>query len=118
MFKRTLLAASVAALGLVGPALAEDVLIVDVAELSGAGAAAGGVWHDGVILGFDDINAAGGILGRMVDLQGYDSQTDPQNSRAMVQRAIDNGTYVLIGTVYSSSTIVNMLVAQQNGMPQ
>tara|TARA_R110002073_G_scaffold11117_19_gene51423 strand:+ start:15976 stop:17106 length:1131 start_codon:yes stop_codon:yes gene_type:complete len=118
MFKRTLLAASVAALGLVGPALADDVLIVDVAELSGAGAAAGGVWHDGVVMGFDDVNAAGGILGRMVDLQGYDSQTDPMNSRGMVQRAIDDGTYVLMGTVYSSSTIVNMLVAQQNGMPQ
>jgi branched-chain amino acid transport system substrate-binding protein len=118
MFKRTLLAASVAALGLVGPALADDVFIVDVAELSGAGAAAGGVWHDGVVMGFDDVNAAGGILGRMVDLQGYDSQTDPMNSRAMVQRAIDDGTYVLMGTVYSSSTIVNMLVAQQNGVPQ
>ena len=48
----------------------------------------------------------------------YDSQTDPQNSRAMVQKAIDEETFVLLGTVYSSSTVVNMLVAQQNGVPQ
>ncbi|WP_372604671.1 ABC transporter substrate-binding protein, partial [Actibacterium sp.] len=36
----------------------------------------------------------------------------------MVQKAIDDEVYVLMGTVYSSSTVVNMLVAQQNGYPQ
>ena len=95
-----------------------DIKIADVAELSGAGASAGSVWHDGVKLGYEEVNAAGGILGQKVDLVSYDSQTNPQNSRAMVQKAIDEGTYVLMGTVYSSSTVVNMLVAQQNGIPQ
>jgi branched-chain amino acid transport system substrate-binding protein len=118
MFKKILLAAGIAALATSGAASAQTIRIADVAELSGAGAAAGSVWHDGVVMGYDEINAAGGILGRQVELQAYDSQTDPQNSRAMVQKAIDEGTYVLMGTVYSSSTIVNMLVAQQNGMPQ
>jgi branched-chain amino acid transport system substrate-binding protein len=66
----------------------------------------------------EEINAAGGILGEKIDLVEYDSQTDPQNSRAMVQKAIDEEAYVLMGTVYSSSTVVNMLVAQQNGVPQ
>ena len=36
----------------------------------------------------------------------------------MVQKAIDDGAYALLGTVYSGSTIVNMLVAQQAGIPQ
>src|SRR5690606_27192231 len=39
-------------------------------------------------------------------------------SRALVQKAIDDGAYVVLGTVFSGSTIVNMLVAQENGVPQ
>ena len=115
MFKKLTLAAAVA---VASSAVVADVRIADVAELSGAGAAAGAVWHDGIKMAFEEINASGGILGEKVDLVAYDSQTNPQNSRAMVQKAIDEDTYVLMGTVYSSSTVVNMLVAQQNGMPQ
>lgn len=115
---RKLAMTSVAALALTTSAAVADVVIADVAELSGAGAAAGAVWHDGVKMAVEEINASGGILGEQIDLREYDSQTDPQNSRAMVQKAIDDEAYVLLGTVYSSSTIVNMLVAQQNGVPQ
>ncbi|MGB0748727.1 MAG: ABC transporter substrate-binding protein [Magnetospiraceae bacterium] len=118
MFKKTLLSAALVASFVSGGALADTVKIANVAELSGAGAAAGSVWADGVRLAVDEINASGGILGKQIELAEYDSQTDPQNSRAMVQKAIDEGTYVLLGTVYSSSTVVNMLVAMQNGMPQ
>lgn len=115
---RNLAMTSVAALALTTSGAFADVVIADVAELSGAGAAAGAVWHDGVKMGVEEINAAGGILGEQIDLKEYDSQTDPQNSRAMVQKAIDDDAFVLLGTVYSSSTVVNMLVAQQNGVPQ
>lgn len=117
---RNLLAGSVAALALSAAAgwAADTVKIANIAELSGAGAAAGSVWADGVHLAVDEINASGGILGQPIELAEYDSQTDPQNSRALVQRAIDDDAYVLLGTVYSSSTIVNMLVAMQNGVPQ
>ena len=112
------LTTTAAVLAMMAGAAAADVRIADVAELSGAGAAAGAVWHDGVKMAVEEINAAGGILGEQIDFVEYDSQTDPQNSRAMVQKAIDEGAYVLMGTVYSSSTVVNMLVAQQNGVPQ
>lgn len=97
---------------------ADTVKIANIAELSGNGAAAGTVWRDGIIMAFEEINAAGGILDKQVELIQYDSQTDPQTSRAMVQKAIDEGAYVLMGTVYSSSTVVNMLVAKRNGYPQ
>jgi len=118
MLKKLLLSATLSALIGTASAYADSVKLADVAELSGAGAAAGAVWHDGVKLAVEEINADGGILGKQIDLVAYDSQTDPQNSRAMVQKAIDEGTYVLLGTVYSSSTVVNMLVAMQNGVPQ
>lgn len=118
MLKKLFLSATLSALIGTASAYADSVKLADVAELSGAGAAAGAVWHDGVKLAVEEINADGGILGKQIDLVAYDSQTDPQNSRAMVQKAIDEGTYVLLGTVYSSSTVVNMLVAMQNGVPQ
>ena len=87
-------------------------------ELSGSGAVSGTNYHDGAHLAVDEINAAGGILGKKVEMVDYDTATDPQTSRALTQKAIDAGAYAIIGTVYSGSTIVNMLVAKQAGVPQ
>ena len=109
-------AAMVLALG-AAPALA-DLTVASIIELSGPGAAAGTNFRDGVKMGFEEVNAAGGILGQKVLVPEYDSQTDPQVSRAMVQKAIDQGAYAITGTVFSSSTVVNMLVARQAGIPQ
>jgi len=113
---RTLTAAAALALAAV-PALAE-LKIGSIVELSGPGAAAGTNFRDGVRMGFEEINAAGGVLGEPVAITEYDSQTDPQVSRAMVQKAIDDGVVAITGTVFSSSTVVNMLVAKQAGIPQ
>ncbi|MGV6875038.1 ABC transporter substrate-binding protein [Pseudochelatococcus sp. B33] len=99
------------------PAHAE-LKIGSIVELSGPGAAAGTNFRDGVRMGFEEINAQGGILDQQVRVLEYDSQTDPQVSRALVQKAIDEGVYALTGTVFSSSTVVNMLIAQQEGIPQ
>ncbi|MDO6966713.1 ABC transporter substrate-binding protein [Rhizobium alvei] len=99
------------------PALAE-LKVGSIVELSGPGAAAGTNFRDGVKMGFEEINAAGGILKEPVSVLEYDSQTDPQVSRAMVQKAIDDGIYAITGTVFSSSTVVNMMVAKQYGIPQ
>ena len=72
------------------PALAQDkVKLVDVVELSGAGATAGTNWKNGIDLAVADINAKGGILGKQVEIVHYDTQTNPGNTRAAVQRGID-----------------------------
>ncbi|WP_226550181.1 ABC transporter substrate-binding protein [Celeribacter naphthalenivorans] len=119
MMKRNVLAGvSLTAMLMAGGAYADTVKIANISELSGAGAAAGTVWAHGVDLAVDEINEHGGILGMQVEMREYDSQTDPLQSRALVQKAIDEGAFALLGTVYSSSTVVNMLVAQQNGIPQ
>lgn len=112
-----LLAAAVIATA--GVAQAQDrVKIGMVAELSGAGAPSGTNWRDGIKIAVEEINAQGGILKRRVEVMEYDTQTDPQVSRALVQKAIDDGAYAIWGTIYSGSTLVNMLVAQQNSTPQ
>ncbi|MCX8998205.1 ABC transporter substrate-binding protein [Rhizobiaceae bacterium BDR2-2] len=115
---RKLLSATAMVLALgAAPALA-DLKVGSIVELSGPGAAAGTNFRDGVKMGFEEINAQGGILNEQVRITEYDSQTDPQVSRAMVQKAIDDGVYAIMGTVFSSSTVVNMLVARQYGIPQ
>ncbi len=114
-----LMASAFVAVGPSAPAHAEDtVLIPCLCELSGAGAVSGTNFRDGAHLAIDEINADGGILGKKIEMQDYDTQTDPQTSRALMQKAIDAGAYAVMGTVYSGSTIVNMIVAQQAGVPQ
>ena len=96
----------------------ETVLLPCVCELSGPGAVSGTNFRDGAKLAADEINAEGGILGKQIVINDYDTQSDAQTSRALVQKAVDDGAYVILGTIYSGSTIVNMLVAQENGVPQ
>ncbi|MBI1220058.1 MAG: ABC transporter substrate-binding protein [Rhodobacteraceae bacterium] len=100
-------------------ARADDVVKLPcVCELSGAGAVSGTNFRDGAHIAIDEINAAGGILGKKIVMTDMDTQSDPQTSRALVQKAIDDGAYAIMGTVFSGSTIVNMIVAQQAGIPQ
>ena len=122
--KRIVAALAAAALvwalhGVCAPAAqAEDVRIAIVAELSGGGTVSGTNFRDGVLLAARDINASGGILGRKIVTQVYDSQSNAGISRAQVTKALDWKPYVLFGTVYSSSTKVNMQLARDAGVPQ
>lgn len=119
MYRRLFLALSATALVGLGSAHAQDTVKIGmVAELSGPGAPSGTNWRDGIKIAVEEINADGGILGKKVEVTEYDTQTDPQVSRALVQKAIDEGAYAIWGTIYSGSTMVNMLVAQQNSTPQ
>jgi len=104
---------------LAGGAHAQEVVkIADVIELSGGGATVGTNWRDAVHLAAREINAAGGILGRKVVITDYDTQSNPGVSKAQVTKALDDDPYVILGPIYSSSTKVNMIVAQRAGVPQ
>jgi branched-chain amino acid transport system substrate-binding protein len=82
--------------------------IYDIVELSGGGATAGTNFDNGVKLAVKEINAAGGILGRKIDLQSLDTQTNPGVAKALSQKAVDDGAYVVMGPVFSGSIIVSM----------
>ncbi len=117
--KITFAAALFATVAFVVPVAAEDtVKLIDVIELSGAGATAGTNWKNGVDLAVAEINAKGGILGKKIDIAHYDTQTNPGNTRAAVQRAIDEGTYVVLGPVFSGPIGASMQIAQKAGVPQ
>jgi branched-chain amino acid transport system substrate-binding protein len=76
------------------------------------------MWRDGVILAVEEINKKGGILGRRLESFVMDTQTDPPTSVAVIRRAINEKPFAIMGTVYSSSTVANMELARQAGIPQ
>lgn len=92
-----------------GAALAQQpVKIVGLYELSGAGASAGTQFRNGVELAAKEINAAGGILGRKLELAAYDTQSQPGVAKGLAKRAVDEGAYVVMGPVFSGSIVVSM----------
>ncbi|MGY3395714.1 ABC-type branched-subunit amino acid transport system substrate-binding protein [Bradyrhizobium sp. USDA 3311] len=94
------------------------VYIPDVIELSGPGAVSGTNWRDGVALAVDEINNAGGILGRKIQTEHLDTQSNPGISRAQVQKVLDKDPYVVLGPIYSGSVKVNMALTQAAEIPQ
>ncbi|MBI3455709.1 MAG: amino acid ABC transporter substrate-binding protein [Candidatus Rokubacteria bacterium] len=105
--------------GMVPPAAAQNVVkLAIVAEVTGGGAPSGTMWRDGVLLAVEDINKKGGVLGRRLETFVMDTQTDPPTSVAVIRRAINEHPFAIMGTVYSSSTVANMELARQAGIPQ
>jgi len=93
------------------------VKIAGLVELSGTGATSGTNFNDGVKLAVKEINAAGGILGRKIDYSASDTQSQPQVSKALAVKAIDDGVYVVMGPVFSGSILVSMVETRRAGVP-
>ena len=88
------------------------------AELSGSGATVGNNWNDGVTLAIEDINDSGGILGRQIAFEASDTQSDPPTSKSVIAKGLEQDPYAIVGPVFSSSIIVNMVEAQRANVMQ
>lgn len=100
------------------PALAQaPIKIVGLVELSGTGATSGTNFDNGAKLAVKEINAAGGILGRRVEYTSGDTQSNPGVAKALAQKAIDDGAYVVMGPVFSGSILVSMEETRRAEIP-
>jgi branched-chain amino acid transport system substrate-binding protein len=101
------------------PSLAQQapVLIVGLVELSGTGATSGTNFDNGVKLAVKEINAIGGILGRKIEYTSSDTQSAPQTAKALAQKAVDDGAYIVMGPVFSGSILVSMAETRRAGIP-
>jgi branched-chain amino acid transport system substrate-binding protein len=116
---RSCLLAPVLAFGLVATASAQSVIKLPiVAEITGGGASVGAMWRDAVAMAVEDINRKGGILGTRLETSVQDTQSDPPASVAVMRRVLNDKPFAIFGTVYSSSTVANMEIARQAGVPQ
>ncbi len=111
-FRTAIFAVMAAGLASIPAFAQEKIKLVNVSELSGAGATAGTNWRNGIDLAVSQINASGGIMGKQIELVSYDSQTNPAASRTAIQRGIDEGAYAILGPVFSGPIMASMQVAQ------
>ena len=100
-----------------GMAAAQPVPIFGLVELSGTGATSGSNFDNGIKLAVKEINAAGGILGRKVNYLSMDTQSNPGVAKALAQKAVDQGAYVVMGPVFSGSIMVSMSETRRAEIP-
>ncbi|MGE4299512.1 MAG: ABC transporter substrate-binding protein [Desulfovibrionaceae bacterium] len=85
-------------------------------QLSGAHADLGAVGRDGAILAVEQINAAGGVEGRPLELVVRDDQDTPDGARNADRELIASGVVAIIGHMTSGLTVAALPVTEQAGV--
>jgi branched-chain amino acid transport system substrate-binding protein len=97
---------------------AGPIIVGEYGSITGSQATFGTSTDDGVKLAVKQLNDAGGINGRRVNLIAYDDQGKQQEAITAVTRLIQEDHVVaVIGEVASSLSIAAGHVCQQNGVP-
>jgi len=95
-----------------------NVKIGMVNPLTGTAATYGQSHLKGMQLWFDDVNAAGGINGRKLEIVTYDDAGDPQQAAAGAQRMGDDQSIVaMVGSCLSSSTLAMVPIFDRAKLP-
>ncbi len=101
-----------------GPVLAEKIKVGVVLPLTGKLAKFGEVEHKSFLLALDEINAAGGVNGKQIELIVEDTTGKPDVGRSGIEKLISQDNVLLVGGGYSSSvTWATVAVAQQRKVP-
>jgi branched-chain amino acid transport system substrate-binding protein len=100
-------------------ASAQDTIRVgEYASLTGKEAAFGQSSHKGTMLAFEEINAAGGVLGKKLELLYEDDQSKPGESATDVRKLIArNHVVAVLGEVASSRSLESAPLCQQSHIP-
>jgi branched-chain amino acid transport system substrate-binding protein len=98
---------------------ASDVIKVgEFASLTGKEAAFGQSSHAGTTLAVDDLNAAGGVLGKKVQLTTEDDQSQAGQPSTDVRKLIsDDGVVAILGEVASSRSLEAAPICQSSQIP-
>ena len=103
----------------IAPAVAQETVKVGIIlPLTGGQAAFGEIEKSSFEMALDDINAAGGINGKKLELIFEDDTGKPEVARSAAEKLITKDKVVMLGGGYGSSeTFAISGVAQQNGLP-
>ncbi len=96
---------------------AQAIKVAQVVELSGGGTAAGTQYRNGAKLAIAEINAAGGIMGKKIEVLEMDTQSQPAIAKAMTVKAIDEKVTAIFGPVFSGSILVSQTESQKAAIP-
>ena len=101
-----------------GVTFAQDAIkLAVIVELSGGGVVSGTNFRDGIKLAVNEINAAGGIMGKKIAMTEMDTQTNPGVAKGLAQKAIDDGAFAIFGPVFSGSILVSMAESRKAEVP-
>ncbi len=85
---------------------------------SGGASAYGLALVAGLRMGFEEINAAGGIMGRKVELIAYDSQSTPTTAATLARKLIsEDKVPILFGSASSLEALAMMEVTENAKLP-
>ena len=101
-----------------GGADASEILIGHVASLTGDTATFGTSADEGIQLALDEINAAGGVLGKKVRVITEDDRSLPDEAKTVANKLITGDNVVaILGEVASSRSIAIAPVCEDNQIP-
>lgn len=96
----------------------DEILIGEYGSLTGSTATFGISTKNGIEMAVDEVNAAGGLLGRPVRIILEDDQGRPEEAQTVVTKLITSDRVVaILGEVASSRTLAAAPVAQANRIP-
>jgi len=73
--------------------------------------------RNGTLLAVDDLNAAGGIDGRLIELLSRDDEQMLEVARARLTELFDNGVELVVGPMTSSVAAAVLPLASARGIP-
>ena len=88
------------------------------ANTSDANANYGNAVKNGAMLYIDEINAAGGINGKQIEVIAYDDKGDATEAVTAFSRLVDDGVTAVIGGVLTGTTLAVADESYAIGMPQ
>lgn len=101
-----------------GGATVDTIKVGEYASLHGTEADFGQSSHKGTLLAVEQINAAGGVLGKKIDLITEDNQSKPGESATIVKKFITRDNVVaVLGEVASGRSLEAAPICQQNKIP-
>ncbi|MBU2582188.1 MAG: branched-chain amino acid ABC transporter substrate-binding protein [Alphaproteobacteria bacterium] len=100
-----------------GSSNADDVIKMGVAgPLTGPNAAFGAQLKNGAAQAVEDVNAAGGINGKMVELVFEDDVSDPKQGVSVANKMAGEGVKFVVGHFNSGVSIPSSEIYNENGM--
>ncbi|HET7539166.1 MAG TPA: ABC transporter substrate-binding protein [Polyangiaceae bacterium] len=99
------------------PAKADTIRVGLIASLTGKFSALGSEDKKAVELAVEQVNAAGGLLGKKIEIITRDDQTLPDKSVLAYNDLKAENVVAVIGSVFSNSALATLPLAQKDGIP-
>jgi branched-chain amino acid transport system substrate-binding protein len=96
----------------------DEIRVGEYSSLTGTTATFGQSTHNAVLMAYDEVNGAGGVLGRKIKVFVEDDQSKPEEAATAATKLINqNHVVALIGEVSSSRSLAAAPICQANGIP-